>query len=377
MKNIKIGLLPKQVLGILILTMLSVTARGAQMFNNVDISPMVNHFQKQVVTLNKAITTYNWVSHAPGDFWDTERPQNDPSLLNEAHISARVFWSNYGSQAGANNMYGSGLYTAVDPVVTENYGGQDWRLTQIRFPIGTRVLDLANPDTVNVKDSVLVNATYEIEEKFGCPRASAADPYFVNGGVSLSEACRSLINEVFNIILQIDAFAYGYGDTSFRACESGMYMGSRAFVVTRADWMRSEYVHYYTANSRLNEEERLRIQTLFIMASEEGIDKVLLLDFIAQYLDQQPDRDIRGSKTVCEGDSCIITVQFCDSKNTCDQVQLPPLPRPGGPMITEEVAKRKKLLWTDLVGKPKVSTMSTWLQDNKFGCSGKLPYEVK
>ncbi|MBK8201632.1 MAG: hypothetical protein IPK68_04705 [Bdellovibrionales bacterium] len=159
-------------------------------------------------------------------------------------------------------MYGSGLYTAVDPVVTENYGGQDWRLTQIRFPIGTRVLDLANPDTVNVKDSVLVNATYEIEEKFGCPRASAADPYFVNGGVSLSEACRSLISEVFNSILQIDAFAYGYGDTSFRACESGMYMGSRAFVVTRADWMRSEYVHYYTKNSRLNEEERLRIQTL-------------------------------------------------------------------------------------------------------------------
>ncbi|MBK8201631.1 MAG: hypothetical protein IPK68_04700 [Bdellovibrionales bacterium] len=46
MKNIKIGLLPKQVLGTLILTMLSVTARGAQMFNNVDISPMVNHFSE-------------------------------------------------------------------------------------------------------------------------------------------------------------------------------------------------------------------------------------------------------------------------------------------------------------------------------------------
>jgi hypothetical protein len=46
-------------------------------------------------------------------------------------------------------------------------------------------------------------------------------------------------------------------------------------------------------------------------------------------------------------------------------------------MITEEVAKRKKLLWTDLVGKPKVSTISTWLQENKFGCSGQLPYELK
>jgi hypothetical protein len=377
MKNIKIGFPTKKTMGTLILTLFSVTARGAQMFNNVDISPMVNHFQKQVVTLNKAITTYNWVSHEPGDFWDTERPQNDPTLLNEAQISARVFWGSYGSKEGGNNMYGSGLYTAVDPVATVGFGGQNWRLTQIQFPIGTRVLDLANPNTVDVKDSALVNAAQEIEEKFGCPRSSGADPYFVNGGVNLSESCRSLIKEVFNSILQIDAFAYGYGDTSFRACEGSMYIGQRAFVVTRSDWMRSEYVHYYTTNSRLNEEERLRIQTLFLLASQEGIDKGRLLDVIAQYFDQHPDRDLQESKTVCEGDSCIITVQFCDSKNTCDQVPLPSLPRPGGPTITVEVAERNKLLWTDLVGKPKVSTISTWLLENKFGCSGQLPYEVK
>ena len=374
MRNIK----SKHFIGMLILSLLSFAANGAQIFENVDISPMVKHFRKQVVTLNKVVTTYNWVSHGPGDFWDIERPQDDPALLNMAQISARVFWSNYGSKEGEQNMYGSGLYTAVDPVATVDFGGGDsWRLTQLQFPVGTRILDLANGNTIDTSDSDLANAAQDIEEKFTCPRSVGADPYFVSGGGGLTPKCRELINEVFNNILQIDAFAYSYNQTSFKACEQGIYVGARAFVVTRPDWIRSEYVHYYTTNSRLNEAERLRIQTLFLLASEEGLDKTPLLDIIARYFDDHPDRELQGSKTVCEGETCVITVQFCDAKNTCDQVPLPPLPRPGGPTITADEAIRKKLLWTDLVGKPKAATVSTWLKENKFGCSGQLPYQVK
>jgi hypothetical protein len=378
MKKIEIAFLMKQLISTVILSLLSVTAYGAQMYQDVDIAPMINHFRKQIVTLNKAVTTYNWVSHGgPNDFWDIERPQNDPALLKMAQTSAEVFWSNYGSKEGSENMYGSGLYTAVDPVATYEFGGEGWRMTQLQFPVGMHVLDLANSATIDDSDSALMNAAEDVEEKFACPRSAGADPYFTNGGASLDPKCRQLINEVFNKNLKIDAFAYGYNETYFKACEQGVYIGSRAFVITRPDWIRSEYVHYYTASSRLNEPERLRIQTLFLLAGEEGLDKAPLLDLIAKYFDQYPDRELQGSKTVCEGDSCVITVQFCDSKNTCDQVPLPALPRPGGPMITSEEAKRKKLLWEDLVGKPKASTVSTWLKENKFGCSGELPYQVK
>lgn len=375
MKNINSSFRTKQILSSLIVCLVSISTY-AQTFKGSDISPMVNHFKKQVVTLNKSVTTYNWVSHGLGDFWDTERPQNDPELLKMAKISAGVFWSNFGSEAGKDNMYGSGLYTAVDPVVTVGFGGSNWRLTQVQFPIGTRILDLANDETIDMSDPALANAAQEVEKKFDCPPYIGADKYFVNGGFDINPKCRELIKEVFNNILQIDAFAYVYSQTHFKVCGKDMYNGSRAFVVTRPDWIRSEYVHYYTKNSRLNEEERLRIQTLFLL-SEQNFNQSSLFDFIAQYLNEHQESEIISSKTVCEDDTCIITVQFCDVKNICDHVPLPAIPRPGGPTITETEAKSNEILWKDLIGKPKFTTISNWLIDNKFGCSGELPYQIK
>jgi hypothetical protein len=73
----------------------------------------------------------------------------------------------------------------------------------------------------------------------------------------------------------------------------------------------------------------------------------------------------------------VITVQFCDQSNACESVPLPPIPRPGGSIITAEEASKTILLWTDLIGKPKSTTISTWLKNNKFACSGELPYKTE
>jgi hypothetical protein len=382
------------------LTTLAPTARAAVMYQNVDISPMIENFRSQVKTINKTVVTYNWSSGAtPEKFteswslpWsknkggekeafekaasDKEAAQTRDTLQGVRQM-ANSFWRNYGDRTNYN-MYGFGLYTAADPVSTRGYGSSDgWRMLEIKLLPGTRILDLVSARYLAPPTTPFSDAAQDIEEKFGCPRSNNADTYFTEGGKALDPKCINLIYQVFERGLGVDALAYNYSATSFKECKSGQQ--DPAFVIMRPDVVRSNTVHLYTAVTRTNEADRIRIQTLFAKSETEKYHSSdEFKDVLLNHFNAFPDRDFSGAKTVCTGETCVISVEFCDSQKTCDTVALPAMPRPGGPLLNvDEYKDVQKILWPDLMGKPKSTTISTWLIDNKYGCSGTLPYGNK
>ena len=277
---------------------------------------------------------------------------------------------------------------AVDPVVTVSYGGgsKDWLLVELELPIGFRLLDL---QMLNMKYTNNSPGLMKILEAFGCSSYSSAQEFFTSGAIRLSEKCRSFGKKIFQEELKIDGFSYGYGDTNFVECKQGEYSFARAaFVITDSKWMKPESVRYYTENSTHLRENRIMIQTIFFKAIEkESGAKSAALAIISNYLVAHPDQNFEKSTSTCDGNQCVITVDFCDDHNICAKVNLPPLPRLGGGVISAATAPPavsglilsranylKPLLWDDLEGAPKAKTVSEWIKSNKFACEGKAPY---
>ena len=351
-------------------------------FEGIDISPAVSYFKKLVVTLKTPVTIYNWSPGAQQPFWNHDHAPNDLNLLDISQSWSQSFWQSYGEPKGMDNMYGTGLYGAVDPVVTVGFGGglSTQILLQMDLPKGFKMLDLGNPGFSNL--SPPHDQVSDIETHFGCPVSRDADKFFENGGASLSQECKRLVRKLFQDLLPIDGFAYGYSKTNFKACSAGAQVGDRAFVIVRPEWMQSDLIHFYTPKMTSDLEGRIRVQTLFLMALEDRVLPTGGISFskIAEYLTAHPESNLRGSKTKCSDSDCVITVHFCDSKNICDDVALDPIPRPYGPLITSAEASKtelRQLLWPDMENQPKTDTASEWIKKNEFGCSGTLPYNTE
>ncbi len=346
--------------------------------DGVDITAFVNYFSSQVRTLNKSVTVYNWSPSASSDpFWKTNYDPKDPRLLATARDLSQVFWNNYGGTDSDYNNYGYGLYTSVDVVATRSYGGygsSDWLLLEMQLPQGFRVLDFTSG--VHGSDMAALVTTKVIGAKFNCLYVDSAERLFYHGGSSLDPACKKLVRKVFQDILKIDGFAYSYGHTPFKACgDNNNSYHAGAFVITRPDWIRSEYIKFYTQTSSFDLEGRTRIQTL-LMNEDQDISKIhsRMVSEIASYLKMLPGTYIKDIKSECVDSSCWITANFCDLKDQCRQINLSSVPRPGGPLISAVGARDHHLLWSDLEGKPKSTTANPWLKENAFGCSGELPY---
>jgi hypothetical protein len=354
------------------------TATSPLFVDGVEITPLVQYLAKEVVTLESSITIYNW-SPAAQDF-----ERGNTTL---AQTWAKTFWLSYGSRSGSYNMFGSGLYGAVDPMATYDYGGQTgkWLMTEIQLPVGFKMIDVDGKTSDNA-------ASPEIESilnHFQCPRPATAYNFFSGGGIAVTTKCQSLVKTIYKDILRIDGFAYQYTKTMFKDC-SFLPEGFRAFVITNPYWMSPPLVHYYTAKSTANIETRTRLQTLFLQKISDSFTsdpgdttsqnasaaKAVITNYLAAHTESQ----LKGSTTKCDEETCIITVQFCEPEGRCESVDLPPLPRPGGGLITKKEAAKTsygKLLWPDLEGKPKTSTIKNWMKENIYSCSGNLPFKRK
>lgn len=354
---------------ILILSFLGLAAARAQTpitFDGVDITPLVQDLKNTVQTLKKDITIYNWSTNGA-------HVDNGTKGLGEAW--SQSFWQGFGIPNG--NMYGYGLYGALDPVATYGYGfpSNGWLMTEITLPAGSAILDV-----VSGSFSGLSAASKQILLQFNCPTGRIPDELVQNGGSALHDKCKPLVKKIYKDLLSIDALAYSYSATSWKECMNDL-QGMSAFVVTDAKKLKADSFRYYTANTKDKEEQRILIQTLFLKAGEVNIN--YLQSYIKQplldYLNKNPESELKSSTTKCEGEYCIITAQFCDSKNACVDVSLNPIQRGGGPLITQSEAKRRTpgmLIWSDLEGKPKATTVTTWLKDNRFACDG-APYVKK
>ena len=166
-------------------------------FEGIDISPAVSYFKKLVVTLKTPVTIYNWSPGAQQPFWNHDHAPNDLNLLDISQSWSQSFWQSYGEPKGMDNMYGTGLYGAVDPVVTVGFGGglSTQILLQMDLPKGFKMLDLGNPGFSNL--SPPHDQVSDIETHFGCPVSRDADKFFENGGASLSQECKRLVRKLF------------------------------------------------------------------------------------------------------------------------------------------------------------------------------------
>ena len=338
--------------------------------DGVNITPLVKFLEERVTTLKKPVTIYNW---------STNGKMSDADIQRFAPASSRTFWQMYGNPKGIDNMYGSGLYGAVDPVATAGYGlhfsilGYDkesWLLVEMELPAGFKLLDLPSALSTPLTKGISEEAK-KVAEAFDCSLNGGEDKWFTNGGAGISQKCQQLVKKIYQDILKLDGFAYSYGRTAFKECTS--YEGFRAFVITDAKWMTTKLVRPLTHRTTTNLEERIRIQTIFLKAVGENPDMTKeTLNPIGEYLSKNPTSNIKGSKTVCANDTCVITVNFCDAKNVCEFLILPPLARPGGALITSREASKgkdfKALLWSDLEGQPKSKTINSWIKENTYKC---------
>ena len=368
------------------------------LLHGVDIAPAIRYYNEQIVELKTPATVYNYSPSGNDPLWGSDPgPENSQAFAHAQNLT-RSFWANYGSVQGAGNMYGYGLYAAVDPVSTFSYGsfiGQ-FLLLELRLPVGFRMLDLGNASLDLTNDSEHANDTAsekakretlkeevrQIQTKFACASGLNPNYFFANGAAGHDPKCLDFAKVLFSQALKIDGFAYNYGKTYFRTC-SYSEMGSRAFVFTRPDWMTPDSVRFYNTKSVKDREDRARIQTLFFESRDTifGNPSDAVLAQLTVYLKSHPQSNIRGSSTKCDGHTCEISVKFCEKKEdkpeTCESVNLGTLPRAGGDVITEEEAKSTPptgLLWPDLEGEKKSATIRTWLKENMYACNGEKPY---
>lgn len=346
---------------------------------NKDLSPLIELYQKQIYTLKKTVVVYNWsVNAGLGD---------DPSQIQTAKSSANTFWNAFGNSNNGGNMYGYGLYAAIDPFISSGFGGSgdSWRILEMKLPQGFRVLDLTIP--VNITDSNLKARINEILGFFECPYNADPDKLMMNGGAALTEKCQLLVRKLFQEVLKIDGFFYSYSSAYMKGCDRSSSSSYKAIVITQDHWMNSENVSFYTPTSTHKIEERIRIQTLLLLSATDSKqfevftseNKKLMIDF----LDIHPQHSLHKSTTRCDGDSCTITINFCNRQNSCENLDLLPIPRPDGPLITSSEALKKhknssflaKLLWKDIEGQPKSATIKEWIVNNIYGCDGAKPYQ--
>ncbi len=367
-----------RVFGILVLGISAISQAKSVEFQGVDIGPAINYFAKQVTPLKRSFTVYNWSRAGAA---------GDSDNLGIAENGSKTFWSRYGDPTGNSNSYGYGLYGAADPIYTMSYGGfgEDWLLLEMEFPTGFRLLDLGRSMMMFPQAPAEVQ---EIMTSFNCPLEGSVERLFSAGGFEIKTKCQSLVKKIFQNELQIDGFAYFYGETAFKDCKgssNGGFMSGKAFVVTESKWMKPGLVHYYNSKSSHYRDRRTLIQTLIFSISNTGdTNFTKALNDLSSYMENHPDQNLKNSSNKCEGDTCVITVNFCDSKGICESVALSPLPRPGGPLILKKDLSKvyiaggympQNLLWSDLEGAPKATTVRDWLKSNKYGCSDKMPYE--
>ncbi len=333
---------------------------------NFDITQAVKFFASKVKVLKRSVTVYHWERNT----------YYIPSSL------AKYFWRAYGQTS--SSMYGAGLYAAVDPVLTYSYGGGDtsaWTLMEMILPVGFKLFEL------NVSDqSKKFDGLEAIEAQFSCPSLRDVDALFDSGGSKVSESCRGLIKNILQDILKIDGIAYSYSYTHFDVCQNSSGMSNKAFIITNDSWMTSENVITFTKDSKHNMDDRILIQTLMLKSSEQGTTTLseTSISKIAQFVQTHESMSLKNSISACADGYCEISLRFCDPANNCENIVLDKLIRPGGPLITAVEAQKsgssslgslpKVLLWQDLEGQPKSSTLTSWLNNNMFGCDGKVPF---
>ncbi|MEZ4814649.1 MAG: hypothetical protein R3A80_05520 [Bdellovibrionota bacterium] len=168
----------------------------------------------------------------------------------EKHIKDWSEWFSNPHQKVTSGKDAQGLYAALEPLSSRNWGREDWVLFRIKMTKGMRLLDLSNP-------SVTWNLDKFAFELFNyCPRGTARS-YFLS---PYPQKCRLLFLKVIEL-LKVDVILYGYWRSAQfpGVCETVL---DRSMLILKSDKLDLRDVEVFTSQGIMSDhEEEARVIT--------------------------------------------------------------------------------------------------------------------
>ncbi len=379
-----------------------------------DLKLAEKYFERYIYELEQPILVYNWSPAAL-----KLKSATDPMAYKYVASSTRTYWQAQNNVDEDDNMYGRGLYAALDPVATRSYGkwSGTWVLLEMQLPKGFRMLDL-NRDGQNSFperiQSILrsVNCPINWDDKQGM-FSNLMSPKVPK----IDAQCMALIKHIFQKTHAIDGFAYGYNSTSFMECqdpsleqtnaEEGYYGGSQrkmrstAFVITGSNWLRPELVKLYTPATRDAITERKRILSLFYRSQYDNVMmQVQTPEGAASWAQNEAARGLDDYRSMNEygvcnnfvkGQGCLDPIKLCKLNEKYETIETECITKPAPPIPVYDTTKMtsanfpdeaweenavKGLLWPDLEGANVDVKIGEHISKNFIGCSDAAPYKL-
>jgi hypothetical protein len=361
-------------------------ASEAVVLDGVDITPVVTEFQKSVVTFKTPIKFYHWFQGAPNSIWQQPLPTKSADGLNFVRNNSLKYWSEYGKDA-PGQMYGYGLYAAVDPWATHEYGGENWVLVQIQVPAGLKVLDVTKSSMTQTITPQLSN----ILDQFHCGNLNSLSDLLRGGNpraVTAGEPCKKLTEKISREVLQVKGFLYSYYSAYLTDCLSD---GSRksAVVITENDWINANNVKVFNSSTADDKPERISIQSLFYKVASDATTSTEAYGRLEAKRDEEEIK--KQISALYPGFSFMAITGNCGKQTSiCDlnvwilnhqtrETKKVPLPPPSPIQYASQISGTnlplglkpniKGLLWNDLDGTQTDPQISSWIKQNLLGCS--------
>jgi hypothetical protein len=193
-----------------------------------------------VRVLDRDITVYHWTSRS-----GLGLPETGPFTVKPENILgyARGVAHNFEGEDNSGSAAGPGLYAALDPVVTQGYGGAHWALLAISLVKGTRYLDFHFTTQFPASHSL---DTYL--ETHGCQKEMEAGVWQGEWDSLLNTnlpECRKLVTETFHE-LQIGMTFYNYDASDLDLCTDQL---GAALVIQAPEAIRNDGIKLFTADT--------------------------------------------------------------------------------------------------------------------------------
>ena len=387
----------KVLMSLLLLTAMSAQAQvlpgpgGKQ----IDVAPLVRYLKENTHVLTKPVHLYSYFQ-AGGD-WKRSFSADDPVGYRTAVNGSKSYWANQGDDGGGN-MYGRGLYVAVDPVATRSYGGIDWVLLRMEAPVGFRYLNVTNPTENGAPEieRIIVDLGCHLEISTGINgRPSNGDRFKNLAGLmgnkpGSAPECIVALKRILDEELKIDAFSYSYAGSSFAACQANgnSLQRTSAFVITSDRWLSRDRVRIFNAKTSDAREERLLIESMFYKSIYDDVaaDRTSLplqayayRSMTTRYPQQKFST---GFKFNAEKRTSQLEIKLCPPgiSDQFDPSCAPvPVPKPNlsYPMTISESSPSEAMdlasygaaiMWRDHEGKSTDPQIDAWIQASLFGC---------
>ena len=382
------------------LILLTATSANAQVLpgpggKQVDVSPLVKYLKENTHVLTKPVQLYSYFQS--GGDWQRAFSSDDPTGYRTAVNGSKSYWANQGDDGGGN-MYGRGLYVAVDPVATRSYGGIEWVLLRMEAPAGFRYLNVTSPTQNGAPEieQIIVDLGCKLDISTGINgRPSNGNAFGNLAGLmgnkpGSAPECIAALKKILDGELRIDAFSYSYAGSSFAACEANGNSQQRtsALVITSDRWLSRDRVRIFNRSSSDAADERLRIESLFYKTIYDDVaaDKTSLPLQAYAYRSMKaayPQQKFStGFKFNPEKRTSQLEIKLCPPgisdqfDPSCASV---PVPKPDltYPMTISESTPSEamdpssygaRIMWRDHEGKSTDPLIDPWIQSSLFGC---------